>query len=405
MTHETDDWGRRLGRSMSTVDVPPSTVDVVDVVRAARARIRRRYAVGAATLATLALLAAPTALAGWRGYVDRGSGTGGPQGAGSRGQGACRVSPLPLPGGVVLTGLTGMDPDGRYLTGDGTRGDTQVSLRWDSGVPEVLPLNAVSSASNGVNASGVVVGSAERPDGTWFPWVYRDGTVDTLPSPDGYPNLVQPLGINAAGDIAGTAEDPTFRDVVAVRWPSDRPGTVEVLPTTTLMGTTLRAEVAGVADDGSVLGSVGDLANPVPYRWDPAGLGSVLALPEGATSGWVAGVRGWWAYGGVTPGGQDASRSGDRAQRPVRWNLRTGQVEFVAPDLRGAALVGNSGGDAVLDGQSALVRAGRGVPLDGLAGGSVPQPFSVDEEGGTVAGIDVGGPAQDNRRTPVLWRC
>jgi hypothetical protein len=393
------------------VDIPSSTVDVVDVVRAARARIRRRYTVAAATLATLAMLAAPTALAGWRGYLDAGPatdgtvGAGGPVRPGSRPPGSCRVSPLELPEGVVPAGLTGMDPDGRYITGDAARGGAQVSIRWDGGVPAVLPVDAVRSSSSGVNADGVVVGSAERADSTRFPWVYRDGAVQTLPSPVGYPNFVQPEGINAAGDIAGTAEDPTFHDIVALRWPSDRPGTVEVLATTTLMGTTLRVQVAGVADDGSVVGSVGDLDHAVPYRWDPAGLGSVLALPAGATSGWVAGVRGWWAFGGVTLAGRDGTPDGAQAQRPVRWSLHTGQVEFVAPDLPGRALIGDAGGDVVLDGQPDLVRAGRDIRLAGLTDGSVPRPFSVDEAGGTVAGIDVGGPAQGNRRTPVVWRC
>jgi hypothetical protein len=406
MTRETEDWGRRLGRSMSTMDVPPSTVDVVDVVRAARARIRRRYAVAAAAVATLLMLAAPAALAGWRGYLDEKSAThgGGPAGPGSGTTGPCRVSPLEPPEGVVPTGLTGMDPDGRYLTGDGVRGDTQVSIRWDRGVPAILPVGAARSTSSGVNADGVVVGSAERADRTRFAWVYRDGSVDTLPSPAGYPNFVQPSGINAAGDIAGTAEDPTFHDVVALRWPVDRPGTVEVLPTTTLFGTALRVQVAGVADDGSVVGTVGDLDHAVPYRWDPAGLGSVLALPAGAASGWVAGVRGSSAYGGVTLTGQDRTRDGVGAQHPVRWNLRTGQVEFVA-DLQGGALIGNTGGDVVIDGQSVLVRARRGIPLAGLTEGSVPRPFSVDEAGGTVAGVDVGDPAQGSRRTPVVWRC
>jgi hypothetical protein len=191
---------------------------------------------------------------------------------------------------------------------------------------------------------------------------------------------------------------------VALRWPVDRPGTVEVLPTTTLFGTALRVQVAGVADDGSVVGTVGDLDHAVPYRWDPAGLGSVLALPAGAASGWVAGVRGSSAYGGVTLTGQDRTRDGAGAQHPVRWNLRTGQVEFVA-DLQGGALIGNTGGDVVIDGQSVLVRARRGIPLAGLTEGSVPQPFSVDEAGGTVAGVDVGDPAQGSHRTPVVWRC
>ena len=407
MTQEPDDWGRRLGRSMSTMDVPPSTVDVVDVVRAARARIRRRYAVAAAGVATLLMLAAPAALAGWRGYLDGKSATygGGPAGLGSGQTGHCRVSPLEPLEGVVPTGLTGMDADGRYVTGDGARGGTQVSIRWDRGVPAVLPVDAARSTSSGVNADGVVVGSAERADSTRFAWVYRDGSVETLPSPAGYPNLVEPSGINAAGDIAGTAEDPTFHDVVALRWPIDRPGTVEVLPTTTLFGTALRVQVAGVADDGSVVGSVGDLDHAVPYRWDPAGLGSVLALPADAASGWVAGVRGWWAYGGVALTGQDRTRDGTGARHPVRWNLRTGQVEFVAPDLRGEALIGDSGGDVIIDGQPTLVRARRGIPLDGLTEGSVPQPFVVDEAGGTVAGVDVGGPAQGGHRTLVLWRC
>ena len=411
MTDETDYWARRLGRSLSTVDVPSSTVDIVGVVRAGRARVRRRYAVAAAAVATLALLAAPTALAGWRGHGDDRPATHGPAGAdgpvspGARPFAPCRVSPLELPADLVATGLTGMDAAGRYVTGDATRDDTQVSVRWDRGVPEILPVAAVRSSSNGVNTAGVVVGSAERSDGTWFPWVYRGGVVDTLPSPDGYPNFVQPLGVNAAGDIAGIGEDPTFHDTVALLWPHDRPGTVRVLPTPALPRTAVQMNVAGVADDGSVVGSVGDLDHAVPYSWDAAGRGAALALPAGATSGFVAGVRGLWAFGGVTLAGQDGARDGTLVQNPVRWSLRTGQVEFVAPDLRGQARSGNSAGDVILDIQPALVHAWRGVRLEGLTDRSATQPFAVNEAGATVVGLDVAPSAEGTVRTPVVWHC
>jgi hypothetical protein len=433
MMDEQELLAERLGRSLATMDIPPSRVDVSTVVRTGRTRTRRRHAMAGAGAVALLLVAAPTGIVGWRTYlgghgstVDSAGPAASPSAAGPSGPaaspstaaglpagslGPCAVRALTLPAGVVPYDVRGVDPSGRYIIGDTFdvhHDSSPVSILWDNGVPTVIPVGGTNSFSYAVNVHGVVVGTGEhKVDGSdAFPWIYREGKVKVLPKPPGYPNFVEPDAINASGDVSGTATDPTFNDIVAVLWPADA-GTVRVLPTPKLPGTSVRVQAAGVADDGSVVGTVGDDNHAVPYRWDASGHGDVLEMPAGATDGWVAGARGLWAYGGVKLAGAVYDHTGVPPLTPARWDLRTGRIDLVAPDMLGQALTGNAAGDVVVYGrESSLIHAGQAVTLDRLTDQSTPHPVAIDESGRLVVGNDYVNPTDPGGgRTPVVWHC
>jgi hypothetical protein len=431
MTQDQDFFAERLGEALATMDIPRSTVDVSAVMRTGRARVRRRHRAGTAAAVALVLLAVPGAVAGWR--VAGGGVAGGrrstvdgrpnvaatpgvtPSVAASPGDtvpGPCRITPLALPSGAGPLEVTGADPSGRYViaaTSDGTQGAAQVSIRWDGGAATVIPVNGTFPSAQAVNASGAVVGWADHGESTTssFPWIYRDGRVGTLPLPSGYPNEVHADGINAAGDVAGLATDPTYNEKVALLWPADQPGTVRVLSMPTLPGTAKRVRTVGVADDGSVVATIGDPDHTLPYRWGPDGKGGQLALPDGVTDGWVATVRGWLAFGGVStgaaPGGVMPTLT------PARWDLRTGEVELLAPQTRGQVVDGNRAGDVIVEdngGQRVLLHDGRRVTLDAVAPTAFLKPAVVADSGLWLAGTEYEDANSANgKRIPVLWRC
>jgi hypothetical protein len=429
MTQDQEFFAERLSEELATMDIPRSTVDVSAVMRTGRARARRRHTAGTAAAVALVLLAVPGVVAGWRVAEGHGSTVdGGPTaaappdriaaspsaagGVATTMTGPCRITALPVPSGAPPLEVTDADPSGRYViaaTSDGRDSTAHLSIRWDGTVATVIPVGGTNSVALAVNASGVVVGWGDHGNSSasQFPWTYREGRVSALPLPVGYPNEVHANGINAAGDVVGTAIDPAYSGKVALLWPADQPGTVRVLPMPALPGTAKRVRTVGVAEDGSVVATIGDPDHTVAYRWGPDGKGGPLAVPDGVTDGWVAAVRGWQAFGGVSTGA--APNGVMPTLTPARWDLRTGEVELLDPQVRGQAVDGNVAGDVIVEdsgGQRVLLHDRRRVSLDALTPASFLKPAVVAESGVWLAGTDYEDPNNaDGKRLPVLWLC
>lgn len=170
-------------------------------------------------------------------------------------QNLCTWTPseLPLPAGVTGGQVLFAAPNG-YLAGQATSG---ALLLWHNGTPvEVNAPVTTQLGLQGVNGSGELVGYDGR---TRTPFVYRDGTFQTLPAPaDG---TTSADGINEAGDIVGTDRSvhwPPYRTVV---WPRSEPGTYRFVA----------EDVArGIDDAGRVVTEKGYVVNPDGTRQDLA---------------------------------------------------------------------------------------------------------------------------------------
>ena len=140
-----------------------------------------------------------------------------------------------------------------YLAGQATDGRF---LLWHHGA--LVDVNAPASKSSyvfGVNGSGEMVGY----DGlSGAPFVYRDGTFQTLSGPAGA--SVSADAINDSGDIVGTsyAFPGPYQSVV---WKRDRPGTYQI-----------------VADDVAVgIDNAGNVVTEKGSVWSPDGTTHRLA--------------------------------------------------------------------------------------------------------------------------------
>jgi uncharacterized membrane protein len=405
------------------MDIPPSTVDVERIVRAGQVRVQHRQAI--ATLAVLAIAAAAS-LTGWRLYAYAriparpAAHNTSPAVVASTTPatpiGPCTVRALPVPKGLVPYDVHGMDPSGRYIvadTFDARHDSSPVSILWDNGVPSVIPVGGSNSFAFAVNIHGTVVGTGERTSGVEFPWIYADGKVTDLPAPAGYPHNVTPVGINARGDVVGTAADGAFNQVAPVLWPAGNRAGVHVLPVPTVSGASSRTQAIAIADDGTVVATIGDVRHRIPYAWDADGHGRHLDVPKGAVNGEVVAVSGGWAFGrvdrpeaGVSPG---VYTNGPVIGTPARWSLRTGAVTLPAPDRHTGAVAGNAAGDLILRGYpdgEVYLHAGTPVELPDLLPGSAPHLVALDATGHLVAGNAYKNPTEvTGVRQPVLWRC
>lgn len=426
---------------LASVDVPPSRLDTGQLVQVGRAQVRRRryLAAGGATAAVLAIaVALPAAVQGWPAGTGRSPAGPGPD----RPLAALDcddITTLELPDHPVRgtpdlshVRVRAMDPTGRYVLANWVSGevtgtdDPQLVVLWDTedGTATYLPTASGNADGQAVNPDGVVVGA--NWDGGGDPWVYRDGDVEPLPVPEGYPTA-RADAVSDTGDVYGIAEEDTGFSVVVV-WPADHPNQPEVLAAP---GTTYFVP-AGTAADGVVV-ATGDAG---PYRWDADRVGRPLPLPEGATGGEVAAVRGEWAAGSVALPVPAASiepvpasgapsdlaslapESPDEGDQPVsvpaRWNLRTDSVEVLDPGVASrygadaSAVAVNATGDLIVSEPSPfVVRAGRPYTLPVPVEGGYARPEAISDDGKVFAGTVVTEPAGggDPVSEPTVWRC
>lgn len=403
--------GRAVRTLMARVELPPSHVDIDRAVRTGRRRERRRQ--------VLIVAAAAASVVGVSGAVAVGIGSGHrPDGTAVTPTPTATVTPvsctftaLPTPDGHTPASLYAADETGRYLIGsiyDEAEQRTRAAL-WVDGSPTVFEVPGAGTFTDptDVNSAGVVVGGVSGESGGTFVWTYRNGKVTKLPNPQGY-RAGGPAAINERGDVAAPASGSA--GVVVVVWPASAPDEPRILHAPGLR------QVSDIADDGTVVGAVGDeTLGPAdagtPYVWSPEGVGRELAVPAGWESSVLKGVHGDWIVGSVHTGPQLGTPTGGTFA-PARWRLSTGEVE-VWPTITGDTVL--AGVEAVTESGWMSVRVserkwvlvgpdGRVLRLENRDGsdGHFRRAVWVGDDGRTGVG-DADFGSDDIR--PARWRC
>lgn len=257
----------------------------------------------------------------------------------------CTPTRYPLPGTFTWRYDFLTDATGRYVIRQNNQ--ETVSYLWTDGKVSQLdvPGDRPGFAPVAITSTGVVFGNSTRESKSDPVRVFRfaDGVNRGLPTPAGFEHAVV-LGVNARGDAIGTLARPSNPAVyrpgeatAIVVWPADRPDEPRIIDDGAL-------EPAGILDDGTVIAVIGNL-DKGPLT--PAAL--VAVAPDGAR----ATIELTGELEGISPLVKKMSVSGDYLYghftrtrwpdlRPVRWNLRTGQVEIF--DDLWALQVGNAQG-------------------------------------------------------------
>ncbi|GAA4473418.1 hypothetical protein GCM10023170_094500 [Phytohabitans houttuyneae] len=222
------------------------------------------------------------------------------------------MTTLPVPPDTYHSEALAVDPSGRYIVGSavvGQSSDDYPVLLWDRerlvevDVPDLLGPVAVD-----VNRRGVVIGNGR--DGSLLrPWRYQAGAATLLPLVD-KADEVTAEGINSRGDIVGVGRTPAGH-MYALLWPARHPGTVRVLDTPPDL-----VDLAGITDNGTIVGISGSYFDPTSWLRTPAGAVRPLTGPDAIGAAATA-VGGHWAVGQIFH---------DGVLLGLRWNLRTGRV-------------------------------------------------------------------------------
>jgi hypothetical protein len=394
---------RELRDRLGTVDVPASRVGLDGLLRDGRRRVVRRRSLRAAAGAVLAvgvLVTVPSVLA--RPSSGRTVGAA-PSAAGKGTVGeepdpvSCKLNMLPTPAGMKEVNATDVDPSGRYVIGNGSSGQDFRPVMWTDGKARALPQLEKSVQLTGVNSSGVVVGLASQGKEE-YAFRYANGQYTRLYPPAGNWHIYPEPEINAAGDIVMNVEpvgNSGGKDSFGIIW---RDGATKAVRLPLPAG----ANVHDINDDGLLIGSVyKDGSAQAGYVWDQQGKGHRLDVPPGQTTAAYA-VRGDWATGGVWP-----------AEKPARWNIRTGKVA-VLETPKGAdlspALAGLGPGEAV-NNLGWVVALGMVVGADGPIVPAVPKGKAARAAAVSDTGLVVGlvAPAGKDRDAdqiaPATWQC
>lgn len=277
-------------------------------------------------------------------------------------------SELPLPAGVTSGQVLFAAPNG-YLAGQATSGEL---LLWHNGTS--VAVNAPATTQlwlQGVNGSGELVGYDGR---TRTPFVYRDGTLQTLPSPAG--DSTSADGINEAGDIVGTAMFASWPPYRTVVWPRSQPGTYRYAADDVAIG---------IDDAGRAVTEKGYVVNSDGTR------GDLESSPD-------LNIR-------VAQAGQALGKQFGDYHAVYRWDLATG-VAVQRYEVTGPTPIGvNAAGQMAAwsdkgDGSRSTVKVWRGTEFAGeLAAG--------ERVRAVVENNDLAGQRKSAAGTwvPVTWTC
>ncbi|MFG2044739.1 hypothetical protein [Dactylosporangium sp. NPDC048998] len=383
--------------------MPPSKVDIKRALAEGRRRERSRrlLAVAAVAVAVGATLIGVSAFAPDRRPPQIGDETP-PSPTVVRTRNGCGVQRLPTPGGAPAV-VGAVDPAGRYAVGtlDGDSGGEQgagVVLLWTDGVLQPVagaPLPYPHPA--GVNAAGVVVGNSQG-ESTSVPWMLKDGTFTRLATPPDA-DTVSAEGINAAGDIIGTAswqDGSRATRARIVRWNVARPEQFAYVTTSPTI-----ARASGVADDGTVFGRGMEPGHdPQPYVWRPDGTPRLLKRSGGKPAYGVTQIAGDWAIGYY----EDGSTWFDQG---VRWNLRTGEVRELGTFVPGGVDASGRMFGVVMrsidDAPPALWTDGAVLEMPVLSDGQSAVVTSMSADGRTAVGWL--SRSKNDPVLPVRWTC
>jgi hypothetical protein len=229
-----------------------------------------------------------------------------------------------------------------------------------------------------VNSAGVVVGTGSEPDPD-HNWIYQSGEARRLPTPAGRFASVREL--NETGDAVGVLSPPGL-----VVWPAGEPDEPRVIDGRNL-------EPVGLRDDATVIATgIDDLQRPVLVFVKPDGSRQAVRIPAEITGFDIGIARD--RFGFVRGDMLFATAWVGAVSHPLRWNLRTGQVE-IFDNLTGPVTAGTAGGWLMTtDGDRAVA-----VSPDG-AGRRLADP-------GSVVWVSAGGTVMiaNTPTGPVTWRC
>jgi hypothetical protein len=267
------------------------------------------------------------------------------------------------------------------VTNDSGLTETPVVWSTDPHTPARVLGSAHDSPTRitGLNAAGVAVGYY-RDDSGRHPVRYVGGAYQDLPVPP-VASQVEPVDVNAGGDIVGTVDGASI-----ILWPADRPGTYTVLP----KPAGDRAEAKGIDDARTIVGTVDHNDQFTSYVWNPAG--KAAALPAVTAGDWVdpEGIRNGRVIGNEDGTGHAAA---------VVWDL-SGRVLWQLADHGGTSINANglvSGWQSVPDGLvEQLMRNGKVV---------APVPVDFTPAGRSTALTDSGLIAGNAQQQVATARC
>lgn len=380
--------------------VPDSRLDPAAVVAAGRSRVRRRRGVTAVAAGVAVAVAVGAVALAQRGPGPR------PDPVGPV------TSPSPSPSASVcaptrLTQFTSpvyiaVDASGRYIAGVDDPADGPVITQGPSGVQAVASVARL--LPSGVNGSGTIVGNVET-DADYDGYVIAGGITTALGKPQGALN-VRAGAINDTGDVVGDARLPggKFRAVV---WRHGKWSQPQLLPTPSGGQAGGQSAAYGIGADGTIVGSVGNGAQP--YVWRADGTGQVLPTPPGKPGGVVVRVAGDWASGPVNLlAGTTVRPNGRRLPNAplswARWNLRTGEVRDIQTGQP------STGATALLADGTVVLNIADGAALWTDAGTTrlpVPAGYTRTQvTGGADSGLLVGTAFDGSGRSAGFsWAC
>ncbi|GAA0644794.1 hypothetical protein GCM10010174_79800 [Kutzneria viridogrisea] len=247
---------------------------------------------------------------------------------------ACTWRPTALPVPTDVSGSTVYATDGHGIyAGVAERGEYHFVL-WKNGkltdFGNLVGHTSSMHSVDGVNSAGTLVGSEGVRGHYPVPQALRStgDKVELLPGK----GISRAYAINEHGDIVGFGSVPDSSGqnrLLPVRWPADRPGTMEVLPG--LPADWLNAAAVDMDADGTVLLSR-NLGDDRPgFLWRN-GVVTALPRPAGATSLSVQAIAGGRVVGSATISG---------TQHGVLWD-RDGTITLL-PRANGARDITSSG--------------------------------------------------------------
>ncbi|MEU7871241.1 hypothetical protein [Dactylosporangium sp. NPDC049140] len=377
-------------------ELPPSKVDIERALRSGRRRERGRrlLAVAAAAIAVGVTVAGIAALGPRHRAAPPAHETPRPTAPSRSG---CSVHRLPTPGDRPAT-VDAVDPDGRYAVGTLDGADDSVMV-WAAGVLQVLEGTPRPNASPvAVNASGVVVGNA-GDEAAPIPWMLKDHVFTALAWPPGAQSVTV-AGINAAGDIAGTAtweQNGQATKARIVRWNAARPDVVTYVTSNPAV-----AVAAAIGADGTIagLGRDGASGDTRAYLWAPDGTPRALERSPGRPALGATGIAGDWVIGYYEDGSTWFNQG-------LRWNLRTGEVRELGDFAPGAIDTSGRMFGSLMRGADetppARWKDGKTSELPVLSAGQSAVVTSASADGRLVAGRLQR--AKNDPVVPVRWSC